>query len=377
MESTGWSVPEEEVRATIAAAAGSDRRAALATVIGVEGSAYRRPGAKTVIEAGGAGTGAITAGCLEDEIAELASEVIESGEPTVVTYDLMDDEVWGLGVGCNGIIDVLVQPLDDGDESVASAYADDDAVAVVTAVESDRDDVAVGDRAVIRSDGSTDEGMTLPASIVDALADDAVSWKSRSIVIPSESVTVFVDTIAPLPELAIFGSGFDIAPLVECAKRNGFRVRVVGFRGDTDLDERFPDADETATTRAADLSTAVDVDERTYAVVMSHNFIDDRFAVAELLETDVPYLGLMGPRERFEEMLEAYDEEARRTVEGNLDRVYTPVGLDLGGGSPHQIATSIVAEALAVHNDRTPGHLKARQGPIHARVELESTGRES
>ncbi|WP_256562694.1 XdhC family protein [Halomarina pelagica] len=353
----------------------SDRRAALATVVAVEGSAYRRPGAKAVIEEGGDGTGTITPGCLEDEVAELASEVIESGKPTVVTYDLMDDDdVWGLGVGCNGIIDILLEPLDASFEPVASAYADDEPVAVVTAVESARDDIVVGNRTVVRPDGSTDEGGGLPRSVVDAVADAAadfaVSGKSRSIAVSGEPVTVFVDGVAPLPKLAILGSGYDVGPLVKCGKRNGFRVRIIGFRGGIDLAARFPEADETGTARVTDLRADYTFDERTYAVVMSHNFVDDRFAVAELLKTDVPYLGLMGPRERFEEMLESYDEEQRRTVEANLDRVYTPVGLDLGAGSPHQIATSVVAEALAIHNDRTPDHLRARKGPIHDRVEL-------
>ncbi|MFC7157780.1 XdhC family protein [Halomarina halobia] len=380
MESSAWSAPVHEVHSTIAAMADSDRRAALATVVAVEGSAYRRPGAKAVIKEGGDGTGTITTGCLEDEVVELASKVIESGKPTVVTYDLMDDDdVWGLGVGCNGITDILLEPLDASFEPVASAYADDDPVAVVTAVESARDDIVVGNRTVVRPDGSTDEGGQLPISIVDAVADAAAdlatNGKSRSIAVPGELVTVFVDGVAPLPVLAILGTGHDVVPLVECGKRNGFRVQVIGFRGGTDLATRFPKADGTGTTRVADLRTDYTFDERTYAVVMSHNFVDDRFAVAELLKTDVPYLGLMGPRERFEEILESYDEEQRRTVEASLGRVYTPVGLDLGGGSPHQIATSVVAEALAVHNDRTPGHLKAREGPIHDRVELGSTGR--
>ena len=107
-------------------------------------------------------------------------------------------------------------------------------------------------------------------------------------------------------------------------------------------------------------------DTNTYVVVMSHNFIDDRFALAELLETDVPYIGLMGPKERFEQMLDEFEQEGETL--GDLDPVYTPVGLDLGGGAPYQVAHSIVGEVLAVKNGREGGHLRAREGTVHNRA---------
>ena len=105
---------------------------------------------------------------------------------------------------------------------------------------------------------------------------------------------------------------------------------------------------------------------------MTHNFVDDRLAVETLLRSDAPYVGLMGPRERFDEMLEAFDDEGTTFSEAELASLYTPVGLDLGGGSPYQIAHSIVGEALAVSNDRTPGHLRQRDGTIHDRVDVDA-----
>ncbi|MFT4946479.1 MAG: xanthine dehydrogenase accessory factor, partial [Natronomonas sp.] len=113
MTAGDWSVPETEVMDAVGDAI-DDRRAVLATVVDVVGNAYRRPGAKMVIAEEGDGIGSITAGCLEDEVLAIAEDVIAEGRPRVEQFDLTgDDDVWGLGVGCNGVIDILLEPLED------------------------------------------------------------------------------------------------------------------------------------------------------------------------------------------------------------------------------------------------------------------------
>jgi len=114
-------------------------------------------------------------------------------------------------------------------------------------------------------------------------------------------------------------------------------------------------------------------DRDTYVVLMTHNFVDDRIALPALLETDVEYVGLMGPTERFEELCADLAEEGRHLSAEERARVYTPVGLDLGAETPYQVAHSIVAEALAVHNGREGGHLREVPGPIHERSATEPT----
>jgi xanthine dehydrogenase accessory factor len=148
---------------------------------------------------------------------------------------------------------------------------------------------------------------------------------------------------------------------------------VVGYRGTAATAERFPAADTVRSTSPAQLRDVETFDENTYVVVMTHNFVDDRLTLEALLETPVPYVGLMGPRERFEEVLDAMDEDetASMPTEADLDRIYTPIGLDLGSGTPYGIAHSIVAEVLAVANGRDPTHLSAREGPIHERVDAD------
>jgi xanthine dehydrogenase accessory factor len=367
-----WSVPETAVLDRAGDLLADDREAVLATVVDIEGSAYRRPGAKMLVTPDG-GVGSITAGCLEDEVQRIAETVLAEGHHRVETYDLMedDDDVWGLGVGCNGIIDLLLEPLEESYEPAIKAHQGGDPVAVVTVLAGD----AEGERGYYRSAAGV---RGLPGWLADAVEAPAGALLDRGgadtfeVATGSGEATVFVDAVVPPPELVVVGSGHDVGPVVDLANRNGFRTTVLGFRGATDLEATFPAADRTVTSSPANLTDAVDVDESTYVVVMTHNFVDDRLAVEGLLDTPTPYVGLMGPRERFEEMLEAFAGEGRTFDEDGLAPLYTPVGLALGGGAPGQIATSIVAEVLAVHNDRAPRHLSTREGPIHDRIAVEA-----
>jgi xanthine dehydrogenase accessory factor len=378
MSESDWSVPEAAVMDAARSLLTAERKAVLATIVHVEGSAYRRPGAKMVVAADGEGTGSITAGCLEDEVVQLAREVAETGIARVETYDLTSDgDVWGLGVGCNGVIDVLLEPLDVGYRPAIEAFDAGEDLAVCTVLDSEGN-LAVGDRAFYDgSEGtfSADWSDELCTALREPAASAAVSGDSHTLTVESDGTTVrvFVDGVPTPPELVVFGTGHDIGPLVDLATKNDFRVTVLGFRGATATEERFPVAEDVRSISPADLREAYDFDKNTYAVVMSHNFVDDRLALEELLDTSVPYVGLLGPRKRFEEMREEFAAEGRTFTPAERDRIYTPIGLDLGGETPYQIAHSIVAELLAVHNDREPGHLSAREGPIHDRAPLAGT----
>ncbi len=384
MTDANWSVPETEVLAGVRDVLESDLRGVLATIIDVEGSAYRRPGAKMVIPEDGEGVGHITAGCLEDEIQTIAGDVLADGTPRVETYDLRPDgesDVWGLGVGCNGVITILLEPLDASYERVVDAHEGGEDAGVVTVVESDADATtdgedetdAVGARAYY--DPASDEfspGERFPTALADRLREATrdLTAQGRADSFDVDRHTVFVDGVAAPEDLVLVGTGHDVGPMAELGARADFRVTVVGFRGADARADRFPDADDVRSTSPAQIREAFDFDSNTYVVVATHNFIDDRLAVDELLQTDVPYVGLMGPPERFEEMLAEFEGEDRTFSEAELDRLYTPVGLDLGGGSPYEIALSVVSEVMAVTNDRQPRHLREREGRIHDRVEV-------
>jgi xanthine dehydrogenase accessory factor len=368
MSTNEWSVPETELFDRIEAALDRDADSVVATVVDVEGSAYRRPGAKMLVRPDG-GAGSITAGCLEDEVRALAADVLSAGRPRVETWDLTgEDDVWGMGVGCNGVITVLLEPLGDDYRPLVDARARGDPVALVSVVGGDLP-VAARDR---YADGAFDGD--LPEWVRTAVRAETerllAEGGSATLVARADGdeVEVFVDAVRPPSEVVVFGAGHDVTPVVELATLVDFRVTVVTFRGGEGVADRLPDAVEVVSASPRDVPDVHDWDADTHAVVMTHNFVDDRLTLDALLGTPVPYVGLMGPRERFEEMREAFAEEGRTFTAAERDRVYTPVGLNLGGDSPYQIAYSIVAELLAAANDRDPGHLTDRAGPIHDRV---------
>jgi len=273
-----------------------------------------------------------------------------------------DDDVWGLGVGCNGVIDVLLEPLTESFRpAVAAVQAGRDA-RVATVLESSDDRLALGDRA----HGPAFDAF--PEPVATALSERGGS-DSGPIAVETDrgSVTVFLDAIEAPADLVVIGSGHDVGPVAELGTLADFRVTVVGYRGGTATDDRFPEADRVVSTSPRSITDEIEFDAETYAVVMTHNFIDDRVTLEALLETPLEYIGLMGPEDRFDELLEAIEGDGRQLTPAELDRIYTPVGLDLGGGAPYQVAQSIVAEALAVRYGRTGGHLRSGDGTIHPR----------
>lgn len=373
-----WSVTDRSIHDTLATLRDEDAAAAVATVVDVEGSAYRRPGAKLLAPAEDDAMGAVTAGCLDGPVNALAADVRASGRATVETFDLTDDEEWGLGLGCNGIIDLLVDPLDDSYDALVDALADREPATVLTVVASGDPEVPVGARTTVTADGDAtgSDRPGLPPDVLESLraaAEDARADGTSGIVTVeggAGDVDVFVDGVEPAPELLLFGSQNDVKTVAKFGAAAGFRVTVASSRGARADDDEFPDAHRVVGTHPTALADHVRAPAQTYAVLMSHNLLDDQLALESLLtETAVPYVGLMGPRERFEELQDALAADGVTLSQAELDRVSTPVGLDLGDGSPTGIAMSIVAEATAVANDASGGRLRDMSGPVHPRVD--------
>ncbi len=368
----GWNVPETAIFERLASALETGESAAVATVVAVEGSAYRRPGAKMFLTADTA-AGSVTAGCLESDVADIADEVRASGEARLTRFDLTDDDEWGLGLGCNGVIDLLVEPLDKRFESMVEGYHGGNDGVALSVVESDAEPVSVGDRAYTTA-GDLSEPVGLPAwlqrGVRDQVRDCFAHGQSEIVTVTAPDggeCRVFLDAVVAPPALYVFGSGSDVGPVTEFATRAGFQVTVVSFRGGHAEAGSFPDADSVISLSAPQAGTKLSLDETTYAVVMSHNLIDDRLAVEALLETPVPYIGVMGPADRFAEIETALAADGRELTQTDRQRIYAPIGLNLGGGAPYQIAMSIVSEVLTVHNGHNPAHHREREGAIHER----------
>ena len=362
-------------RAVELAAAG--RRAALATVVRIAGSAYRRAGAKLLVEESGATRGGVSGGCLEADVREVAMTVMRKGAPRLRHYETGGDDrtVWGLGLGCNGSVDIFVQPVTSGDtvdaaRHVLALLAGDAPFAVSTVVSGPF--AAVG-RMFVARDGVPAGSTETPgldweiARRAEALLAAGES-KCHDVGPPGidiESTGVFTEVHVPPPRLVICGAGDDAMPLAACASQVGFRVTVVDHRPAYLSPERFPGA-ERLDRRPADGLEGLPLGPRTYAVVMTHSFAHDRDWVGRLLRTDSPYIGLLGPRARRDEIIDRIDGAGERIGGMGTERLFAPVGLDLAADGPEQVAVSIVAELLVVRAASAPRHLREKEGVMDA-----------
>jgi xanthine dehydrogenase accessory factor len=339
------------------------QRGAVATVVRIQGSAYRRPGAKFLVAEGGQTLGGVSGGCLEADVREVALAVMRNGVPRLLHYDTGNDEqrVWGLGLGCNGSVDIFVQlATSEAALRVAGQVKEllkgEDAFAVSTLVEGPGQS---GCALILGSAGILAGSMGDPQldKEVGRLCLDRLA-KGVSELHAAGSGRVFTEVYLPPPHLIICGAGDDSIPLVGYAAAAGFRVTVVDHRPAYLTPERFPAAMRLLRLRPEEELSPLPLGPRSYVVLKTHSLAHDREWVRRLLLTEVPYIGLLGPGKRREVILDQID-----STEGY--RVFGPVGLDLGAEGPEQIALSIVAELLAVRSGREPRHLRTRESTIH------------
>ncbi|HVH10992.1 MAG TPA: XdhC family protein [Gemmatimonadales bacterium] len=336
------------------------QRAALATVVRVRGSAYRHEGAKLAVAADGTSAGNVSGGCLEQDVREVALGVLRSGVPVLRSYCSSADEVeaWDLGVGCEGQVDVFVEPAEPRPrerellEGRASFV-----VASLLATEA----AGRGRRLIVTEGGA--EGDLGSAELERAASTRACELlgSEQSVLVELAGRSVFFDVLAPPPQLIVLGGGDDARPLVHYAADVGFRVVVVDRRPGYLSAQRFPDAAALVRSAGDDLADALPLDRECYAVIMTHNFADDRAYLRALVQSAASYVGVLGPRQRTERLLRTVAAEASVDEE----RVYGPVGLDIGTDGAEQVALAVIAEILAVRSGRRPRSLRERSIPIH------------
>ena len=356
----------------------SGQYTAIATLVKAQGSTYRRPGARMLMTSQGKMVGSLSGGCLEGDVFEQAQAVMTSGKSIVVQYDTMSDEdiIWGLGLGCNGIVQILIERIEIESPFNPLAFLADflhqrqaGVLATVFHVEG-QVKTEVATRLMLYPDGTLKSNIE-NADLVDQIRDDA--WKSlddsRSIVktypLPTGKAEVFIEVIQPPVPLMIFGAGHDAVPLVRLAQELGWYVTVVDSRQADATRERFPSADEVILTRPENISDCVRVDNRTVAVVMTHNYLHDLELLKTLLPSPVRYLGILGPKSRTEKLFQELQEQGITPTENQRQRLYSPVGLDIGADTPEEIALSIVAEIQSVLANHSGGSLRNKLGPIH------------
>ncbi len=347
---------------------------AVVTLLRVDGSAYRRPGAKMLVQPGGETTCMISGGCLEPELAEIAREVIAQGGGRRVRYDLTEDEVWGLGIGCGGTIDLYLEPLAPESEAaeLIELQAAGERAVLATVFTKDHpsrplrslyraDTLQRGEVGKVGNGGGVDE---VGASIERRARELIDAGQETSLLETVAGAEVFFDLSVPVPDLVVFGGGPGAVPLVSHAARLGFVVSVVDPRPAVANNETFPAAAVVAA-HPEQYPDTVEITPNSTVVIMNHHLERDREALVFALERKPAYLGMLGPRRRFEKVLAALESEGRRPPIEETSRVRNPVGLDIGAEGPEEIAISILAEILAERRGHGGARLSEKRAGIH------------
>lgn len=354
----------------------SQRKAALATVVKVRGSSYRSPGARMLITDDGRWVGSISGGCLEGDALRKARTVMMDKTPMTVTYDTREEsnQNLGIGLGCNGVIDVLIEPVDPADKKnpvtqFSSLIDAKEPMALATIFNSSADN---GNKLLITTSGelnnqfANSELTNLVKNDLKLLFDTKKSEAKRYLLDGFE-YEVFVELIQPSLSLIIFGGGFDARPVSELAKSLGWNVSVTDECVAHIAPIFFPTADKLSLCQREFIDRDFEITPYTACVLMSHNYEYDRDVLKKLLKSDTPYIGILGPRKRFDKMLKEFSEVGITLRDSDFQRIHSPIGLDIGAEAPDEIALSIVSEIQSKFSNRSGGFLKYHSGPIHQR----------
>jgi len=349
-----------------------NKRTALATVVHVEGSSYRRPGARMLVTEDGALTGAISGGCLEGDALRKALLAINQQQNKLVTYDSMDedDNTIGIQLGCNGIVHILFEPVDPAKEINPITLLENAAVqktncVLVTLFNLDALQTQYGTRLFAANDLRL--GETGIAAISNEMDKDIAGvFESRHSIIKQyqpANISAFIELVKPPVELIIAGAGNDAFPLVQMAHVLGWHVTIMDGRKTHANPQRFASAKKIIVAKPVEAVQQLSINEQTVFVLMSHNYNYDLAMLSALVHTNSNYIGVLGPKKKMEKMLHELAEQG--TDIRSTNNIYGPTGLDIGAETPEEIALSIIAEIKAVLAKKNAATLRDKNGFIH------------
>jgi xanthine dehydrogenase accessory factor len=355
----------------------------VATVIATFKSAPRSPGASMLVGPDGEAVGSVSGGCVEGAVYELAEQVLGDRTPLLERYGVSDDDAFAVGLTCGGILDVFVEVVDQESfpelGEVAADIETGQPVAIATVVAHD-DASRLGRRLIIRPE---DHEHSVQGTLGSSRADDAIAADARGLLAAGrnetlhygpdgqrrgEGMSVFVSSYAPKPRMLVFGAIDFAAAVARIGSFLGYQVTVCDARPVFATNSRFPDADEVVVKwphkYLAEEAEAGRIDARTVMCVLTH---DPKFDVP-LLEValrlpEVAYIGAMGSRRTHDDRLKRLEEAGLTDVE--MDRLSSPIGLDLGARTPEETAVSIAAEVIALRWGGDGSRLMGSEGPIH------------
>ena len=356
------------------------RQTALATVVHVDGSSYRRPGARMLVTDDGQLTGAISGGCLEGDALRKALYVMNQQKAMLVTYDTMDDDdaKLGIGLGCNGIIQILIEPVD--------SKRPDNPVALLKMVAATREKAVLATLFSLQNKNGTQPGTCLlhkknktilPGahfSFETGLLQDVKNTLEKEISVfknydsAGQTITAFIECIQPAVSLVIVGAGNDAIPLVAMAQILGWQTTIVDGRSNYARKDRFASGCQVLVAKPEQVLDQITIDQQTVFVLMTHNYHYDLSMLRYLIGKDVPYIGSLGPKKKLDRMLNELKEEGIELSKPQVNIIYGPSGLDIGAETPQEIALSILAEIKAVLAGRKGQSLRDIAEAIHPRA---------
>lgn len=354
------------------------KRCALATIVHLEGSSYRRPGARMLISEDGSLTGAISGGCLEGDAMRKALLVINEQVPTLVTYDTMDDDdaIIGVGLGCNGIIKILIEPIDDNSENnpihilqSISQSTSNTLIATYFSLKLKKQPQS-GTKFMVNEQekqGSDIENIIqnelIKAEIDTVFKQGKSSW--LELLQKGEELTIFLELIPPTISLVVIGAGNDVMPLLEMADILGWDTTVIDGRSNYAKQERFAKTCEVIVAKPEEILQQVQITPFTFFALMTHNYNYDKAILHLLSKNNANYIAMLGPKSKLNRMITEYIDENRPLTANQIDNIYSPAGLDIGAETSEEIALSIVAEIKAFVSHKNGAHLKSKKSGIH------------
>ncbi|MDP4812572.1 MAG: XdhC family protein [Saprospiraceae bacterium] len=356
------------------------KRLALATLVHLNGSSYRRPGARMIVDEEGQLTGAISGGCLEGDALRKAVFCIHTQIPKLVVYDTSDEEdaTIGIQLGCSGIIQVLFEPIDENDplnpiELLKKAIHKRQNTVLVTLYASQiKKGDTVGTSLLLEDSGEFHNNSTfqfVPETLLLDIKETLTVKKSsfKSYQHNDNTFNAFLSFISPPISLVIVGAGNDAIPLQSIAETLGWEVTIVDGRHTYAKIERFSSACQIIVSKPEKVLQQIPIDEKTVFVLMTHNYNYDYAILKALLGKNIPYIGALGPKKKLDNMITDLKAENIFLIEKQKNILYGPVGLELGAETPAEIALSITAEIMSVMNNKKGGSLRNLLTEIHPR----------
>ena len=347
------------------------KKTALATVVKVEGSSYRQPGAKMLVTEDGMLTGAISGGCLEGDALRRALLAINQKHNKLITYDTSDESVqeFSVQLGCNGIVYILFEYIDDSDlnnpiKLLEKSAESRDACVIATRFSLNRNADQIGTFLLYRGiDDGVSENEDLKFSLEEVLQKRTSAL--NDFIFEDTKQSVLLQYIPSPVSLLVVGAGNDAKPVVAIADLLGWEVTVGEGRITHATTKRFPEAKKVIVAKAEELLNDFIVDDRTFVLLMTHNYHYDLQVLKLLLKTDCPYIGTLGPKTKLIRMISDLNDEGIIVKDQDMKRIYGPIGLDIGAETSEEIALSAISEIKAVMEGRKGTSLRYKTDKIH------------